>query len=903
MRNLRRILVTVLLGVLSWCEISAQSRDFQICQSALAAIKEGRYQDSVTLLENGLSEADPEYVQKYNLYLGFAHFFIAADCNFKYDFEEARRHYLSSAEFYDQASSIDNQISSLLKAVGCELQMSHFSEAEKMLDVCAVLARKIDSPKRISDVLTLQRELAEKSCDYSAVERILSELFTLFESSSDVKIKLEGFRVLTNDAVNAHNYEFANFCADRYMRIVETLPEDKSFGSYYIACLLKFNISRYSGKNEDALIWALRKHKALTELSPDTFDVALALCDIMWCYADIKDYGNLHKYLSELTDYLESADISVNNRRVCCSTIGMICLRAGEHQKALSFLKEAEVYAAGDKQQEYEISMQIGAALFQAGLYEESHKYYARLLEVSGEIYGNPSREYAEALTHLANIEAFCGLIDDGSEHFIQAFRMNRDIIRSQWKYASGNSREKLWLEVSSMFFQMAAYSIDAGHSSDEFTAAAYDALLLSKGLMLATEKSFAKAVKNDPDPSVSELYSEIVEIQRRLSKGNPENSAELYAALRATESALAKKCSSFVDYTSFLDVSYPDVINSLSDNEAVVDFTDYVSSEGSHRYSAFVLRKGNPYPELLQVFTQGQLDSLSVPVSRPDILYRSDNSRSAYEIIWKPLEAMLKGCDTVYLVPSGKLHQIAVEALALPSGDLLGDVVNIVRLTSAREAIGYASNMEKPGKAVLYGGLDYSSSQYDSLPMSGREVKMVDELLKQKGAFVDVLSGQNGSTASFLSLDGHSSDILHLATHGYSSVSASNPREILAQENSMMRFGIVLSDGELPAGEIAGMDLSSTGLVVMALCKSGSGEIVKEGVYGLQRAFKKAGARTLLMTLWNVDDSASKDFMESFYRSFLNDGNIRNAFCEARGDVRKKYRSPYYWAGFVLLD
>jgi CHAT domain-containing protein len=98
---------------------------------------------------------------------------------------------------------------------------------------------------------------------------------------------------------------------------------------------------------------------------------------------------------------------------------------------------------------------------------------------------------------------------------------------------------------------------------------------------------------------------------------------------------------------------------------------------------------------------------------------------------------------------------------------------------------------------------------------------------------------------------------------------------------------------------------LRKTELVVLSACETGLGEITSEGVFGLQRGFKKAGVQTLLMSLWKVNDEATSVFMTSFYGHLFNGDNKRAAFIKAQQTVKSisKYKSPYYWSGFVLLD
>ena len=129
----------------------------------------------------------------------------------------------------------------------------------------------------------------------------------------------------------------------------------------------------------------------------------------------------------------------------------------------------------------------------------------------------------------------------------------------------------------------------------------------------------------------------------------------------------------------------------------------------------------------------------------------------------------------------------------------------------------------------------------------------------------------------------------------------------ILAGGNFAWKHGRTLQTGEedgiLTAYEISQMDLSTTELAVLSACETGLGELRGyEGVYGLQRAFKLAGARYLLMSLWQVPDFQTQELMTTFYNYWLKGKTIEQAFARAQADMRKKY-SPYYWAAFVLVE
>ena len=111
------------------------------------------------------------------------------------------------------------------------------------------------------------------------------------------------------------------------------------------------------------------------------------------------------------------------------------------------------------------------------------------------------------------------------------------------------------------------------------------------------------------------------------------------------------------------------------------------------------------------------------------------------------------------------------------------------------------------------------------------------------------------------------------------------------------------VQNGILTAREITLMDLRDADLVVLSACETGAGDITGEGVFGLQRAFKQAGAKTIVMSLWNVSDNVTQAMMYKFYTFWLSGMTKKAAFDHARNELQKIYVQPYYWAGFVMLD
>ncbi|MFN0035681.1 MAG: CHAT domain-containing protein, partial [Saprospiraceae bacterium] len=215
-------------------------------------------------------------------------------------------------------------------------------------------------------------------------------------------------------------------------------------------------------------------------------------------------------------------------------------------------------------------------------------------------------------------------------------------------------------------------------------------------------------------------------------------------------------------------------------------------------------------------------------------------------------------------------------------------------------------------------------------------EISAAAEIMQGKGMAVTLKKGAEATEESFKSLGttGSSPHILHVATHGFffpdpglltsptGGGEKAGEKTFKVSDNPMIRSGLVLAggnqawktgkparpdleDGILTAYEISQMNLSHTELAVLSACETGLGDLVgNEGVYGLQRAFKIAGARYLIMSLWQVPDFQTQVFMSAFYKHWL-EGKmpVPEAFRATQSELRAKYGEAFKWAGFVLVE
>lgn len=220
---------------------------------------------------------------------------------------------------------------------------------------------------------------------------------------------------------------------------------------------------------------------------------------------------------------------------------------------------------------------------------------------------------------------------------------------------------------------------------------------------------------------------------------------------------------------------------------------------------------------------------------------------------------------------------------------------------------------------------------EFNYLPGTKKEVEQLEIAFKKEGWQTVTYTGAQASEDNVKILNGENAPgILHLATHGYffnpyekqegTTLSDETMRErIIGAESPLLRSGLVFSgvnhswkggkaiagleDGVLTAFEIANMELWNTELVVLSACETGLGDVEStEGVFGLQRAFKAAGVNKLVISLWKIPDAQTAELMQLFYQNFLSGMPLAKALRRAKLTMSKQY-SPFYWAGFVLVE
>ncbi|MFI5206263.1 MAG: CHAT domain-containing protein, partial [Candidatus Paceibacterales bacterium] len=211
-------------------------------------------------------------------------------------------------------------------------------------------------------------------------------------------------------------------------------------------------------------------------------------------------------------------------------------------------------------------------------------------------------------------------------------------------------------------------------------------------------------------------------------------------------------------------------------------------------------------------------------------------------------------------------------------------------------------------------------------LPGTEAEVNNLKKILTAAGVKNTVLIGDKATEEEVKKIN--SPSVVHIATHGYflADLSEVETNKVLgvdvtvAKQNPLLRSGVLLANcenvfdetyragnadnGILTAYEALSLHLDNTDMVVLSACETGLGSVKQgEGVFGLQRSFLIAGAKSIIMSLWSVSDEATMELMTLFYTNYVKSGNKQQAFASAQKQLKTKYKEPFYWAAFVMLS
>ena len=414
-------------------------------------------------------------------------------------------------------------------------------------------------------------------------------------------------------------------------------------------------------------------------------------------------------------------------------------------------------------------------------------------------------------------------------------------------------------------------------------------------------------------------------------------------------------------------DVGIRDLQLALPERSAIVAFSRYERTSDASKptrpsYIAFVIKPGE---QPIQAFSLGSAQTVDDLINVWRVQARQPAAEQAYrEIalrlrrrIWDPLAPALSEVSRVFVVPDGAINFVAFAAL--PSGTskyLLETGPQFHYLTAERDLLRPASASANTGLLAVGGAMfddvatvraaaslragcaSSGALRFVDLPGTRDEVQEVAQIWRTSVGGTTILSGSRATKRATTAALAHRR-VVHLATHGFflnsdcqpslplatravGGLTSSSARPHVVDASPLVLSGLALAgannaakrpaadDGILTAEEVASLDLSGTEWAVLSACDTGLGEVaVGEGVVGLRRAFHIAGARTVIMSLWSVEDQSARLWMRELYSARFTRGlttadAMRTAALRVLAARRSRGESahPFYWAGFVAV-
>lgn len=687
----------------------------------------------------------------------------------------------------------------------------------------------------------------------------------LFISTLSHTIKAESVRELYVDAKTFAKEGKYPLAISKYKEILEILKDEPEFRRQYL-------------KPYSDLLLTLGSHAEVIELlnnESDLNDIVLQM-NLASAYGYAGEYEKATNILIKL---LQEEEITPGQKAIILQNLGFIFMEMKEWQKAYNYLEDSIEHL-----DEINVSIarsNMALSLAHLGEFEKALNFIDSSL-ASLKIAGpGHSRDYIKALRKKGEIFLLMGDRESAEKTLKSFFNLEKEWLINSLPDYSLDRKLSLWLSEKP---------------------------LLSKCFLL-----------EDYSP---EFLFDVASFRRLTSMLGLQDNERL---------------------TDLLNSGSKEIKKNLDEGEVAIEFISYEDKNGDEQYAVITLPAVGE-SKFVKLFT---VDYIYKKDNQGNSLYsrvlsnEEEDKQSLYEdtilanLIWQPIIASIpQNTQKIYFAPEGIFHFLGIEHLPFDGNDKY----EIKRVSTTSLLTNLQESHKKPEKILIIGGLDYYS-----FPVNDEETVNADhaasDLLVEKYGTPEIfyyLGGTQIETDSIGALL-EKSDVLndagerrvkyllpkyphlHIATHGY----ALSPgvrkfpeflTDSLAVDKSLQATGLALTganvlynfsnkeDGILSAREICSLDLTDVDMVVLSACQTAQGDLFDEGPAGLVRGLKNAGAKTILATLWTVNDRSTALFMQEFYRLLVEGKSKYRAFKGATNKL-KKYKNPYYWAPFILID
>ena len=559
---------------------------------------------------------------------------------------------------------------------------------------------------------------------------------------------------------------------------------------------------------------------------------------------------------------------------------------------------------------------------------------YENAYQIRKEVLGERHPVTTQSLYGLSVAEWYAGNPSSAKQKLENVIEQSLIYVNDFFASMSEVEKTSYWDQIRPYFHTYYNYAAQASDPK-EYISNLVRYRTATKGILLSSSTKLKNSIIQSNDPELIQLYDQWIDQKKSLANfyaltkeelaNQKINLDSLERQANFSERKLSEKSGVFKgSFTDQQGVSVEELQAQLKSGEGLVEIIQFPQLDK-------VLTLENQYVALVLTGQQVRLINLPAEVAEKKSFAAYKNlirlkvaDQRSYGVFWQLIDQQLEGVDQLYVSPDGVYHQINISTLLTPNGEYIIDKYTTHLIGNPENLIEKTAETRRITNAFLLGYPEYMTSDVAPLPGTDKEVTAIGNLLTQQSIDVEIKKKADATEGSIKRVQ--NPDIFHVATHGFFMEDASESSGDVfgvkidqVNQNPLLKSGLLLAsiqqkgfsgfedadNGILNAFEAVNLDLSSTRLVVLSACETGQGDIKSgEGVYGLQRAFKLAGADQLMMSLWKVDDNATQELMVSFYQNWIkNASNPVDAFRQAQLEVRANFPPPYYWGAFVMIE
>ncbi|MBK8291240.1 MAG: CHAT domain-containing protein [Flammeovirgaceae bacterium] len=651
---------------------------------------------------------------------------------------------------------------------------------------------------------------------------------------------------------------------------------------------------------DQALRYALLYYR-LIQIKPDPLNEINALQNLGSIYSNREQYDSANFYWQEALERIANSNYkNFYLHTAILNNLGTLKLALESYDSAIFLLRESLLI-----QQSKEA---LQPALHKTTLFNLAESYHwAGNYAQADSIYNDLIQSLLDDIVHN-----FTYLTDNEKLAF---YKNQLEFIESYKSFA---------LNISGL---IPLQDSETPYINKEIPGRLFDLQLTTKAVILNASKRMKKNILQSGDTILIKIYSLWEERKNQLAQGLVEGKMpatdlhNLKVKIEENEKWLAENSRTFRSGFQFEKVTWRTIQKSLKPKEAAVEIVRLVDGLV---YGALIITPETtqqPVMSLVMSTKSKHLDKQFYKNYYNSITLHAEDSLS-YKTYWQPIIDSIRSHmpknkmpQRICLSNDGIYNQLNLNTLRDPrNGKYALDETDLVVVTNTKDILNPRVNSKKSKNhnAALFGRPQYSKEgepgKFVDLPGTGKEVELLSRALMMAKWQTQLFMGEDATEKNLKNLN--EPTVLHLASHGFFNPGEGSESYSLAE--TMIRSGIALAgvndsdskeeDGLLTAFEVINLNLDSTLLVVLSACETANGDVNHgEGVYGLQRALRVAGAQNMIMSLWKVDDEATQKLMVDFYSHWLKTKDMRASFRAAQENLRREYPNPYYWGAFIL--